>query len=120
MTNPIATVSPTETVLTCVRQDELIELIRLGNEITRMEADYGNLKTTIIDLIAHGAQVENGVHIAEIKLRERGVVSWKDEFIALGDKFKGPGAGQKMADKLNDNPPKKSTWTELKVDGKVK
>jgi hypothetical protein len=91
------------TVIALVRQEELVRYIGLKNQITRLTADKDELETSLKDLLGSGAKVEDGTHIAELKFSERRTPSWKEEFIALGDKLKGVGQGETLAEKVLEN-----------------
>jgi hypothetical protein len=86
--------------ITTITQAELIDFIALSNQIEKLTAEYDTQTLNLKNLLAAGAPVEEGVHVAILKLSERRSVSWKIEAIALADKLKGKGEGEKWANKV--------------------
>jgi hypothetical protein len=95
--------SSTQTPAVQIKQTELVEFIRIKNEISKLEEKKLSIETELKNLLASGATVEDGTHIAKVDYGERRTPSWKEEFIALGDKLKGAGQGEKLAEKVVDN-----------------
>jgi hypothetical protein len=86
-----------------IKQEELVHFIGLKNQIEKLTEQKVLMETEFKNLLTSGATVEEGTHIAKAELSERRTPSWKEEFIALGDKLKGAGQGEKLAEKVIDN-----------------
>jgi hypothetical protein len=97
-----------------VTQSELLEYVGIKNQIARLEADLKSRETSIKDLLAANAPIEDGPLTAKLDFRERKTVAWREEFEKLGDRLKGAGKGKIMADELLDKA-EPSKWVQLTV-----
>lgn len=83
-----------------ITQKELRAFIALSNQLEKLEAEYKTQELSLKNLLAAGAEVQKGIHVAILKISERRNVSWKTEAICLADELRGQGKGQKWADEV--------------------
>ena len=82
---PVATPAPPKPIT----QYELEELILLRNTLRRLDQIEADLKARL----DAGAEVEEGVHVAELKATFRRNVGWKEVAAELADELYGAGRG---------------------------
>jgi hypothetical protein len=60
-----------------VTQDRLAEIIKLRQQIEKLEQQLGEAQTDVKSALESGAEVEPGLFRASLKVTERTSVSWK-------------------------------------------
>ncbi len=66
-----------------VTQFDLARYVKLANQIAVLTAEQSALDQQLTSDLANGAEVEKGIHFAELRTTERRNVSWKKVVIRL-------------------------------------
>ena len=77
-----------------VTQKQLIELILLRNALRQRQEQLAFLENELKASLEAGAEVEEGVHIAELKENFRRNVAWREVSERLADRLYGDGRGE--------------------------
>jgi hypothetical protein len=89
-----------------INQEELEEFILLRRKLETLEALEADLKQRL----QAGATIEDGIHLARLKLGSRRNVAWREVAERLGDRLYGNGKGEPYCEKvLNSTRPTPTT-----------
>lgn len=94
-----------------ITQKELRAFIALSNQLEKLEAEYKTQELSLKNLLAAGAEVQKGIHVAILKVGERTNVSWKSEAVHLADAVYGLGKGEEWAQEIKAQTPPTPTIT---------
>lgn len=66
-----------------ITQESLKQYATLTNQVQALSKEAAEMKADFIDALKHGAKVQPGERVAELKTEERRSVSWREIVIRL-------------------------------------
>ena len=66
-----------------ISQFTLARFVKLSNQIAELKAEQADFEFALTAALGNGAQVEQGTHVANLKVTERRNVQWKSVVIRL-------------------------------------
>jgi hypothetical protein len=97
-----------------ITQLDLETLICLRNALKRREQEFSRLEADLKSRLEAGAEVEEGVHVADLKESFRRTVAWKEVAEQLADQLYGAGHGTAYCGQvLDDTTPARSVSLQV-------